>query len=202
MKRIVLILAILALSLTAIAANAVYKRVGDEVGTPAGAVIDQKTGDTIFLATIRELYVYPKMKFRNKRQEQFYWRTVRDVKKTLPYAKMLAKEMEQTDALMKQMNRKQQKKFWKQYEKLLFARYEDDFRHMTASQGQMLMLLVDRETDRTSYECIKLFKGSVTAMFWQGIAKMFGNDLKAEYDGNDKDKIVERVINLVEAGQL
>lgn len=202
MKRILFILAIFACSLTAYAANAVALLPYAEVGKRAGAVVDQATGDTVYLATLRDFYVYPKMRFKNKNQEKFYWRTVRDVKKTLPYAKMIAKEMEQTDALMKQMTRRQQKKFWKQYEKLLFARYEDDFRHMTASQGQMLMLLVDRECNKTSYECIKLFKGSVTAMFWQGIAKMFGNDLKAEYDGNDKDKIVERVINLVEAGQL
>lgn len=202
MKRILFILAVFACSLTANAANAKVRLPYEEVGKRAGATIDKNTGDTIYLATIRDFYVYPKMRFRNKRQEQFYWRTVRDVKKTLPYAKMIAREMEQTDALMKQMTRKQQKKFWKKYEQLLFARYEDDFRHMTASQGQMLMLLVDRECNRTSYECIKLFKGSVTAMFWQGIAKMFGNDLKAEYDGNDKDQIVERVITLVEAGQL
>lgn len=202
MKRKLFILAIFVCVLTAGAANAASNMPYAAVGKAAGAIVDPATGDTIYLATIRDLYVYPKMRFKNKKQEKFYWRTVRDVKKTLPYAKMLAREMERTDALMKQMTRKQQKKFWKDYEKLLFARYEDEFKRMTVSQGQMLMLLVDRECDRTSYDCIKLFRGSVTAMFWQGIAKMFGNDLKVEYDGNDKDKIVERVINLVEAGQL
>lgn len=202
MKRKLFILTIFVCVLTAGAANAASNMPYAAVGKAAGAIVDPATGDTIYLATIRDLYVYPKMRFKNKKQEKFYWRTVRDVKKTLPYAKMLAREMERTDALMKQMTRKQQKKFWKDYEKLLFARYEDEFKRMTVSQGQMLMLLVDRECDRTSYDCIKLFRGSVTAMFWQGIAKMFGNDLKVEYDGNDKDKIVERVINLVEAGQL
>lgn len=174
----------------------------DEVGVCTGGIIDPKTGDTIYTARLHEVYVYPKMKFKNKKQERFYWRTVRDVKKTLPFAKELAKEMEATSELMSKMTRKQQKKFWKDYEKLLFAKYEKDFRSMTASQGQMLMKLVDRECNQTSYECIVLFKGKLTANFWQGIARLFGNSLKEPYDGNDKDKIVERIITLVEAGQL
>jgi len=159
-------------------------------------------GDTVGLAFLRDVYVFPKMKFKNKKQERFYWRTVRDVKKTLPYAKILAKEMEKTSELMQSMNRRQRRKFWKQYEKLLFQRYEGSFRDMTASQGQMLMKLIDRESGVTSYDVIELYKGSLAANFWQGLAKMFGNDLKAEYDGNDKDKITERIILLVESGQL
>ena len=73
---------------------------------------------------------------------------------------------------------------------------------MYASQGMMLMKHMDRETDRTSYELIKQYKGKTTANFWQLVAKLFKNDLKEEYDASDKDRIVERVINLVEAGQL
>lgn len=171
-------------------------------GRIVGLQVDPVSFDTTYLATLHDLYVYPRPKFKNKKQERFYWRTVRDVKKTLPYAKLLAAEIDRTSELMSHMTRRQQKKYWKQYEKLLFARYEGDFRNMTASQGQMLMLLVDRECDQTSYDVIKLFRGSLTANFWQGIAKLFGNDLKAEYDGNDKDAIVERIITLVEAGQL
>ena len=159
-------------------------------------------GDTVGLAFLRDVYVYPKLRFKNKKQERFYWKTVRDVKKTLPYAKILAKEMEKTDELMSSMNNRQKRKFWKQYEKLLYQRYEGAFRNMTASQGQMLMLLLDRESGQTSYDVIKLYKGTLAANFWQGLAKLFGNDLKSEYDGADKDRLVERIITLVEAGQL
>ena len=73
---------------------------------------------------------------------------------------------------------------------------------MYASQGRMLMLLMDRESDKTSYELIKKYKGKAAADFWQFVAKLFKNDLKEEYDASDKDRIVERVITLVEAGQL
>ena len=97
---------------------------------------------------------------------------------------------------------KARRKWWRQYEKYLFRKYEDDLRHMTASQGQMLMKLMDRESDRTSYDIIKHYRGKASANFWQFVAKLFKNDLKEEYDASDKDRIVERVINLVEAGQL
>ncbi len=158
--------------------------------------------DTLYMAFLHEVYVFPKMQFKNKRQEQFYWRTVRDVKKTLPIAKILTQEMQRTDAIMSQMTRREQRKFWKQYEKILYAQYEDKFRKMTAAQGQMLMKLIDRECGRTSYTVIEFYKGTFVANLFQALAKMFGNDLKEEYDGADKDRITERIIVLVEAGQL
>ena len=159
--------------------------------------------DTFYLARMQDVYVYPKMVFKNKRQEQFYWRTVRDVKKTLPFAKLLAKEMQVADCQLAQLpDEKERRKGWRQHEKYLFKKYETSFRGMTASQGQMLMKLMDRESDRTSYEIIKHYRGKASANFWQFVAKLFKNDLKEEYDAADKDRIVERVINLVEAGQL
>jgi len=160
-------------------------------------------GDTLYLAYLHEVWVYPPMKFKNRRQEKFYWRTVRDVKKCLPYAKMIVKDMAYADAeLAKLPNDKARRKWWRKFERHLFKKYEKDFRGMYASQGRMLMLLLDRETDRTSYELIKQYKGKTAANFWQFIAKLFRNDLKEEYDASDKDRITERVINLVEAGQL
>ena len=162
-----------------------------------------KDNDTFYLAHMHDIWVYPKMVFKNKKQERFYWKTVRDVKKTLPFAKLLTKEMEYADQqLAKIPDKKMRKKWWKQHEKYLFKKYEQEFRKMTASQGQMLMKLMDRESDRTSYDIIKHYRGKASANFWQFIAKLFKNDLKEGYDATDKDRIVERVINLVEAGQL
>ena len=159
--------------------------------------------DTFYLARMHEIWVYPIMTFQNKKQERFYWKTVRDVKKTLPFAKLLTREMEYADQqLAKIPDKKLRKKWWKQHEKYLFKKYEQHFRKMTASQGQMLMKLMDRESDRTSYEIIQHYRGKASANFWQFIAKLFKNNLKEEYDASDKDRIVERVINLVEAGQL
>ena len=159
--------------------------------------------DTFYLARMHDIYVYPKMVFKSKSQERFYWRTVRDVKKTLPFAKKLAIEMQVADQRLSELpDDKARRQWWRQHEKYLFKKYEQHFRKMTASQGQMLMKLMDRESDRTSYEIIKHYRGKASANFWQFIAKLFKTDLKEEYDATDKDRIVERVINLVEAGQL
>lgn len=161
------------------------------------------SNDTFYLARMQDIWVYPQMVFTSKKQERFYWKTVRDVKKTLPFAKELAIEMRVADQQLALLpDDKARRKWWKQHEKYLFKKYENDFRRMTASQGQMLMKLMDRESDKTSYEIIKHYRGKASANFWQFVAKLFKNDLKEEYDASDKDRIVERVINLVEAGQL
>lgn len=160
-------------------------------------------GDTLYLAWLHQIWVYPPMKFKNKKQEKFYWKTVRDVKKTLPYAKRITVEMAYADEeLAKLPDDRARRKWWRGFERQLYRKYEKDLRGMYASQGRMLMKLMDRETDRTSYELIKQYRGKAAANFWQFVAKLFRNDLKEEYDAADKDKIIERVINLVEAGQL
>ena len=164
-----------------------------------------RAGDTIPLVFLREIYIYPPLRFKSKKQERFYWRTVRDVKKTLPYAKLIAHEMQFTDSVLTTIPlKKDQRSYMNKYERQLFRKYEKTFRGMTAKQGFMLMKLVDRQCDQTSYEVIKYYKGGFVAFFWQGIARLFGNDLKVEFDAemNEQDKIVERVITLVEAGQL
>ncbi len=195
MKRSVLHIIFIILAMVSLPAEAKKYNHLDSVA------IHVNGSDTLYLAYLHDVYVFPKIK---KNQEKFYWKTIRDVKKTLPYAKMIMHEMEETDAQLAKMTPKQQKKYWKVYEKQLFRRYESDLRGMTVSQGQMLMLLIDRECEKTSYDVIKMYKGQFVANFWQGIAKICGTDLKADYDlnKNEKDRIVERVITLVEAGQL
>jgi hypothetical protein len=175
---------------------------GDEY-VVASVRLQVNSNDTFYLARMQDIWVYPQMVFTSKKQERFYWKTVRDVKKTLPFAKELAIEMRVADQQLALLpDDKARRKWWKQHEKYLFKKYENDFRRMTASQGQMLMKLMDRESDKTSYEIIKHYRGKASANFWQFVAKLFKNDLKEEYDASDKDRIVERVINLVEAGQL
>ena len=160
--------------------------------------------DTLYLASLREVVVYAPVVFKSKKEERFYWRTVRDVKKALPYAKIVSAELIGTNNLLAGMkDDKERKAYLEQYEKDLFKKYEKDMRNMTFSQGKMLLKLIDREVDRTSYDLIKHYRGGFSAFFWQGIAKIFGADLKSSYDTTkDEDRIIERVIALVEAGQL
>ncbi|GAB1416406.1 DUF4294 domain-containing protein [Paludibacter sp.] len=159
--------------------------------------------DTIFLAFLRDIYVFPKMRYKNKQQEEFYWRTVRDVKKALPYAKIVSTELIRVNSLLKDIEKEsERKKYLAKYEKEVFQKYEPDLRKFTINQGRLLLKLIDRECNSTSYDLIKAYRGNVSAFFWQGIARLFGSNLKSEYDAKGNDKIVERVILLVEAGQL
>ncbi|MBR6508059.1 MAG: DUF4294 domain-containing protein [Paludibacteraceae bacterium] len=193
MKKLLYILLILAVGNNLLAANQHLDSV----------MLYVNGQDTMYLAFLHDVYVYPPLQFKSKKQEKFYWKTVRDVRKTLPYAKLITADMAQADVeLAKLPTDKERRKWWRQYERYLYKKYEKDFRNMYSSQGRMLMLLMDRETDKTSYELIKKYKGKASADFWQFVAKLFKNDLKEEYDATDKDRIIERVITLVEAGQL
>lgn len=78
--------------------------------------------------------------------------------------------------------------------------FEKEVKHLTVTQGIILVKLIDRETGRTSYQVIRELKGRFTAFLWQGIARIFGNNLKAEYDPDDKDRIIEDIVQGIEAG--
>lgn len=160
--------------------------------------------DTFYLVTLREVPVYPPLVFKNKKEEKFYWKTVRDVKRALPYAKIVSEEMFATNRHLASLpNDKERKAYMEEFEKQLFKKYEPELKKMTFSQGKMLIKLIDRETERTSFDLIRIYRGGFSAFFWQGFAKIFGADLKVKYDTTrDEDRIIERVITLVEAGML
>lgn len=159
--------------------------------------------DTVYLAFLKDIYIYPRIKFSSKRQEEFYWRTVRDVKKALPFAKIVASELNRVNKLIEKMPKEgDQKKYLSKLEKEVFKTYESDLRKLSINQGRLLLKLIDRECSSTSYDLIKTYRGSISAFFWQGVARIFGSNLKSEYDAHGNDKIVERVIVLVESGQL
>jgi hypothetical protein len=201
-KTIYIIFVLLSISLIC---EAKQPKIGNEFVPPGGArLLAQINGnDTVLLAYLHDIWVFPRHTFKNKKQEEFFWRTVRDVKRTLPYAKLVASELSMVNIKMTSLaTEKEKKKYLSEVEKNAFKKYEADLKKMTINQGRMLMKLVDRECDKSSYDLIKLYKGSISAFFWQGVARLFGSNLKSEYDVTGNDKLVERVIVLVEAGQL
>jgi hypothetical protein len=161
-----------------------------------------ENGDTISHIMLSTIYVFPELNFTSKKQEQFYWRTVRDVKRTLPYAKAISATLYEINEEMRNMSDRERKAHMKAKENNLFKRYEPELRKLTLNQGKLLIRLVDRECERTSFDLIKEYRGGVRAFFWQGFARIFGADLKSTYQRDDRDRIVERVIILVESGQL
>ncbi len=160
-------------------------------------------GDTIPYFVLPIYYCYPPLKFKNKKEENFYWRTVRDVKKVLPYLKHIRKVIEHTNqTLMSLPDKASRDAYMKNFEKRIYKENEKSFKELTLNQGKLIIRLLDRETNSTSYELIRAYRGSFSAGLWQMFAVVLGADLKSKFGTKDEDAVIERVINLVEAGQL
>lgn len=162
-------------------------------------------GDTCRLTFIREIVVYPPLKFKNKKQEEFYWRTVRDVRKTLPYAKLAFSTLCETYEYIQTIpNKKEREKHLKNLEKDIFEQYKPVVKNMTKSQGKVLLKLINRETDQSSFNIVKAFLGSFRAGFWQTFGKWFGLNMKAGFhpDKNKEDAMIDRIATLIEQGAL
>ncbi|MBD5359014.1 MAG: DUF4294 domain-containing protein [Bacteroides sp.] len=162
-------------------------------------------GDSVIMTIIRDVYVYPPMKFKNKKQEEFYWRTVRDVRKTLPYAKLAFSTLCETYEYIQTIpDKKKREKHLKQLEKDIFEQYKPVVKTMTKGQGKILLKLINRETDQSSYSIVKAFLGSFRAGFWQTFGRFFGMNMKAGFhpEKNEEDAIIERIATLIEQGAL
>ena len=143
------------------------------------------------------------MKFKNKKQEKYYWKLVRDVKKTLPIAKEVKRAVIETYEYLETLpDKRSREKHIKLVEKGLKEQYTPRMKKLTFSQGKLLIKLINRECNQSSYQLVKAFMGPFKAGFYQTFAALFGASLKKEYHPENEDKLVERVITLVENGQL
>jgi hypothetical protein len=128
---------------------------------------------------------------------------VRDFRRVYPLAEVARQTMEGfEEELMALPTRKEQREFSKRVEKELVEQYTPTLRRMTVSQGKILVRLIDRETEQTSYDIVREFRGGFVAGFWQGIARVFGHNLKDEYDPAERDRMIEQCIILYNAGLL
>ncbi|URW80491.1 DUF4294 domain-containing protein [Xiashengella succiniciproducens] len=162
-------------------------------------------GDTIPQMLLNEVTVMEPWRFKNKREEAQYSRLVRNIKITLPYARMAAAKLQViNDNLAKLPTDKKRREYLKKAEKELFDEFEAPLRKLTFSQGKLLIKLIDRETGDTSYNLIREYKGGVSALFWQGIARIFGANLKDQYIPSDRveDRMIEHIIALIDIGVL
>ena len=160
-------------------------------------------GDSIQYMEMNNVYVYPQLTFKNKKQAQSYMRLVNNVKKVLPIAKE-ARQMliETTEFLDMLPDEKSKNEHIKRVEEDIFRTYKPKMKKLTYSQGKLLIKLIDRECHSSSYEMIKAFMGPIRAGFWQVFAWGFGASLKKEYDPTGTDRLTERVVLMVEAGQI
>ncbi len=160
-------------------------------------------GDTLPLITLPVLHFYPPKEFSSRREERRYTKMVRDVKKVYPYARLAGIKLEEYNRLMADIPReKDRDKLMKKAEDELRAQFEEDLKKLTFSQGKILIKLVDRETGNPSYALLKDLRGSLSAIFWQSLGRIFGYNLKTEYDAVGDDKMIEDIILRIEAGAL
>lgn len=159
--------------------------------------------DTIPIINLQEVFIYPQIKFKNKREQAQYNKLVRDIKRTLPYAKLVYATLIETYEYIETLpNEKAKQEHLKRMEKELFKEYKPELKKLTFSQGKLLIKLIDRECNQSSYNLLKAFLGSFRAGFWNLFAGMFGASLKTEYDPEGKDFMIERIVVLVENGLL
>jgi hypothetical protein len=160
-------------------------------------------GDTIPSLSLPTVYIFKPLKFKNKKQEMNYYRLVRNVKKTLPIAKEVNRAIIETyEYLLTLPDEKAREKHLQMVEKGVKEQYTPRLKKLTFSQGKLLIKLINRETDSSSYELVKAFLGPFKAGFYQAFAAIFGASLKKEYHPEGEDILIEQIVILVENGQL
>lgn len=203
------ILAFFALVLTGFSVQAQNELIGD-AKTPAisrkelhkvPAVI--RGEDTMAVQHLRAIYVFDDRSFKSKSDQRKYNKLVRDVKIAYPYARMAGEKLRLYETMLQNVKTDAEKqKLMKRVEKELKEEYGDELTNLTVTQGRILLKLIDRETGDTSYELVKELRGSFSAFFWQSLAKLFGSDLKAQYDKEGADRQIEDIILAIQQGRL
>lgn len=170
-------------------------------GHPVVVVISN--GDTIYTTSIDEAVIQPRKRNAATRDLRQYRRLIYNVKKVYPYAKLAGKKFGEVTAHMQTLKTgKEQREYIRKVEDELLQQYEEDLKNLTITQGRILIKLIDRETNKTSYEVVKELRGSFQAAFWQAIARIFGSNLKTEFDAQGEDKVLDEIMVMIENGEL
>lgn len=151
--------------------------------------------------SIEQLPAVTVFSWKNKKDFRKFKRMVYNLKKVYPYSQAAKSKLQELDERYNSFGtNKERKKYIKQLEKELLAEFDAPLRKLTISQGKMLIKLIDREAGKTSYTVLKEFKGGFSAFLWQGVARIFGHNLKSEYDKEGEDKLLEELVIMCENG--
>lgn len=160
-------------------------------------------GDSIQYMEMNNVYVYPELAFKDQKQAAAYSRLVRNVKKVLPIAKEVNRIIIETYEYLETLpDKKSRDEHLKKVEDGIFRQYKPRMKKLTYAQGKLLIKLVYRECNSSSYDILKAFLGPIRAGFWQAFSSIFGASLSKGYDPETTDRLTERVVLMVEAGQL
>ena len=160
-------------------------------------------GDSILFMQMNNVYVYPQITFKDEKQAAAYLQLVKNVKTVLPLAKEANMILLETYEYLETLpDKKSKDAHMKKVEKCVFETYKPRMKKLTYSQGKLLIKLIYRECNSSTYDIIKAFLGPFRSGFWQAFAWAFGASLKKEYDAEGTDRLTERVVLMVEAGQI
>ena len=160
-------------------------------------------GDSIQYVELNNVYVFPQPVFKDAAQRAAYNRLVNNVKKVLPIAKEVNQIIIETYEYLQTLpNKKAKDKHMAYVEKSIKNEYGPRMKKLTYSQGKLLIKLVYRECNSSSYQLIQAFMGPIRAGFWQAFAWAYGASLTKKYDPNGVDRRTERIVLQVEAGQI
>jgi hypothetical protein len=160
-------------------------------------------GDTVPVAVLNGVFSFPKENFSSTKDEKYYWKLVNDVKIVRPYSKIVYFTLLETMNYLETISDpKEKERHLRQMERDLVKEYEPVLRKMSFNQGKILLKLINRECNSSSYDLIKAYRGSFAAGFWQGVARLFRTDLKSGYNPEDEDYTLERIVIRVDQGLL
>lgn len=162
-------------------------------------------GDSTLMLVLNNVTVFPQERFKDKKQEQFYWRMVRDVRKGLPYAKLIGATVVETYEYISTLpTQKEREDHLKNMEKEVFNQYKPELKRFSRQQARVLVKLVSRETNQESYAIIKAFLGSFRAVFYQAFGRIFSVNLKAGWNpsSDENDALIDRIATRIEQGML
>ena len=159
--------------------------------------------DSIQYVELNNIWVYPQPEFKNARQRAAYNRLIYNIKRVLPIAKECDRIIIETGEYLELLpNKKAKDQHMKVVEQDIKREYTPRVKKLTYSQGKLLIKLIDGECNNSAYDLIEAFLGPIRAGFYQSFAWIFGASLKKSYDPNGADRITERIVRQVEAGQL
>ena len=160
-------------------------------------------GDSIPNVTLHEFYKYSPRTFKSDKERQEYNKLVRNIRYVFPYAKLVRQILIETHDYLETLETQKEKDAQiKAVEKGIRKQYEPTVRKISKTQGKLLVKLIDRECGQTSFEMIKAFVGSAKANLYNVMSSLFGNNLRKHYEPEGEDREIERIVRLVESGQL
>ena len=164
-----------------------------------GTILD---GDTIPMVPLREVYVFS-WKILDSKQARKMTKLMKNVRIVYPYAKLAGMKLDEYEEILLQArNDRERREIMKRAEDEIEAEYGKELRDLTISQGKILIKLIDRECGESSYELVSDLRGEFRAVFYQTFARIFGYNLKVEYDPEGEDKDIEMIVTMIETGQL